>query len=158
VPPTSATFIAGIPNRVVLSSAGATTPVTTWGFQTTAPWASLQSSVFERGTAALTGTPPVGTTGSFTVNVAPFALYSASDIGLLKYTPYTINVLNIPVFTSPDTAAFTAGTSSVFPVSVNMGTLSLADTLPKGLSFSAGNPGSINGVAAPATGGQYTVR
>jgi hypothetical protein len=158
VPPTSATFIAGIPNRVVLSAAGNITPLTTWGFNTgNAPWASLQFNVFD-GTAALSGAPPVGATGSFTVNVAPFALYSASDVSLLGYTPYTINVLNIPVFTSPNTAAFTAGTSGSFPVSVNMGTLSLADTLPNGLSFSAGNPGSINGVAAAGTGGQYTVR
>src|SRR5262249_8372408 len=64
VPPTSATFIAGIPNRVVLSSAGNITPLTTWGFHNAnAPWASLRFNVFD-GTATLSGAPPVGTTGS----------------------------------------------------------------------------------------------
>jgi hypothetical protein len=159
VPPTSATFVAGISNSVVLSSAGSITPVTTWAFRgnPNAPWASLRSNVFDR-TATLSGAPPAGTTGSFTVDVAPFALFSASDPGLLLYTPYTINVLNKPVFISANTAAFTVGSFGSFPVSVNMGTISLADTLPTGLSFAAGNPGSINGVAAPGTGGQYTVR
>lgn len=156
VPPTSATFIAGIPNSVVLSSTGAITPVTTWVFRgnANAPWAGLQSNVFDR-TATLSGTPPVGTTGSFTVDVAPFALYSASDPSLVRYTTYTINVSNTPFFTSPHVAAFTAGTFGSFPVSVNMGTVSLADSLPQGLSFIAG---TINGAAAQGTGGQYTVR
>jgi hypothetical protein len=159
VPPTSATFIAGIPNQIVLSSFGAITPVTTWAFLSNvdAPWATLQPNVFDR-TATLSGAPPAGTTGSFTVYVAPFAQYSASDPSLLSYTPYTITVNNTPVFTTPNTAAFAAGTFGSFPISVNMGTVSLPDTLPNGLSFLAGSPGSISGVAAPGTGGQYMVR
>lgn len=146
-----------IPNSLVLSSTGAITPITTWGVHsdTDAPWTSLQTNVFDNGTATLSGTPPVGTTGSFTVGVAPFAQFSASDIGLLPYTPITINVVNIPVFTSSNTAAFFVGSDNSYPISANMGTISLASTLPAGLSFVSD---SITGTPASGTGGQYTIQ
>src|SRR5262249_35476642 len=74
-PPTSATFIAGIPNQVELSAAGGSTPVRSWNFRPNgdAPWLSFRSNIFNIRTATLSGTPPVGTTGSFTVGVAPYA-------------------------------------------------------------------------------------
>jgi len=157
LPPTSATFYAGVPNSVVLSSTGATTPVTTWGFQSSqsAPWLSLVTNNLNNGTATLSGTPPIGTSGSFTVGVAPFAEFSATDASLLIPTSITINVVNAPRFTSSNNAAFFVGSEGSFPVTVNMGTVSLASTLPKGLSFTSNG---ITGNPAPGTGGQYTIQ
>jgi hypothetical protein len=159
-PPTTATFFTGIPNKVVLSATGASTPLDGWYFRgdANAPWVSLQSSVFEQAKASLVGTPPVGTRGSFSVGIAPFAKYSATDPGLLYYTPFVIDVNNTPVFTNADSATFTVGVPSSFPIAVNFGNVSAPDPLPKGLSFNGANPASISGTPAAGTGGQYSVR
>lgn len=157
LPPASATFYAGVPNSIVLSSTGASTPVTTWGFTSNqaAPWLGLQTNDSNNGTATLSGTPPIGTSGSFTVGVTPFAQFSATDVSLLISTPFTVNVVNAPLFTSSNSAAFYVGSDGSFPVTVNMGTVSLVSTLPKGLSFTSS---SITGTPAPGTGGQYTIQ
>jgi hypothetical protein len=148
-----ATFIAGIPNQVLLSSTGAITHVS-WSFfgQSPAPWLNLKDN--GDGSALLSGTPPAGTTGTLTADIVASAFGS---IGIANR--YPVNVLNVPRFTGSSTATFTVGTSSSFAVSANMGTISISAgaTLPKGLSFVPGNPASITGVAAAGTGGQYTV-
>ena len=156
VPPIDTNFIAGIPNQVLLSSTGAITPVS-WNLlywpktdQPNAPWLTLQDN--GNGTATLKGTPPLGTTGAFSTHIGTVA---AGAFGSDSY--YTVNVVNQPVFTSANTAIFTANSPSSFPVTVNEGTVALNSTLPKGLSFSGGNPGSIDGTAASGTGGQYTI-
>jgi hypothetical protein len=153
LPPTSATFIAGAANQTLLHSTGAITPVT-WGFQqdpfAPAPWLSLHDN--GNGTALLEGTPPVGTTGTFNPYIGPGATGSLQEI-----FPFPVTVENIPVFTSPNTAVFTVGTSGSFDVSINQGTVSLVNSLPTGLSFTSGNSPAISGTPATGTGGQYTV-
>jgi hypothetical protein len=56
LPPTSATFMAGIPNQLLLDSSGAITPVS-WGYVSdpNAPWLNLKDN--GDGTALLTGPP-----------------------------------------------------------------------------------------------------
>ena len=149
------TFYVNAPNQVLLTTTGETTPVTSWSLSGWIPaqppsWVNLHDN--GNGTAVLSGTPPAGTTGTFSVLVNPTAAYA----GFGHPNIYPITVVNTPVFISPSTASFTAGTAGSFPVSTNMGTIGLASALPKGLSFAAtGNVGTISGTPAAGTGGQY---
>jgi hypothetical protein len=149
--PNGATFYAGVPNQVLLVSTGAITPVSwSWFFgEGPYPWLILQDN--GNGTATLSGTPPLGTTGTFNALILPLA---ANSIGVGNTFPVTI--LNAPVFTSPNTAAFTAGTNGNFAISANIGAISTPNSMPQGLFFSsAGNSATISGIPAVGTGGQY---
>src|SRR6185436_10278173 len=75
-PPTSATFVAGVPNSVLLTSLGAVTPVY-WNFDTfnEAPdWLNLTDN--GDGTAVLFGTPPTDAPGTFNVVLGPQSIGS----------------------------------------------------------------------------------
>jgi large repetitive protein len=158
------TFTAGAQNQVLLSATGATTPVS-WcfgnGIQGQYPlpcasnpplsWLTLQDH--GDGTAMLSGTPPVGTNGPVTVNIVSSAAYT-----LAGSQPYTITVTDRPLFTTPNSATFTAGSDGSYTVSATEGTISLADPVPGGLQFSpGGNSATISGTPAPGTGGQYSL-
>ncbi len=157
------TFYAGAPNQTLLTSSGALTPVS-WNLTSydlpVPQWVKLLDN--GDGTAVLQGTPPAGTTGTFNVLVQAIAVYAAFPA---QYV-YPITVLNAPVFTTGSTATFTVGTNSVFGLGVNLGTISLNNTLPPGLSFSndpaslgcVGCEAGIHGTADPGSGGQYTIR
>ena len=153
LPPTSANFIAGIPNQLLLDSNGAITPVS-WTFiaDPSAPWLNLKDN--GDGTALLTGTPPVGTSGSFSPKIDPVA---AATFTLIN--PFPVNVDNIPVFSSSTSAAFTVGTEGSFSIDTTQGSVSLdaVRSLPSGLSLSSGSTPSISGTAVPGTGGQYEI-
>ena len=109
-------LVAGIPYRALLTATGAITPVS-WSFfqgQSPAPWLQLKDN--GDGTALLTGTPPVGTAGTLTAPIVPFA---AGSFGTVDNFPVT--VVNMPEFTTSNTATFTVGTSSAFGISANTG-------------------------------------
>lgn len=152
LPPTSATFYAGVPNQLLLNSNGAITPVS-WGYvqnpNTPTPWLSLKDN--GDGTAWLTGTPPVGTTGTFYPSIGPGAAYSLEVIN-----PFSVTVENVPIITSPNVTYFVASTPASFSAAATQGTVTLGTgtPLPSGLSFTSG---SITGTPAVGTGGQYQV-
>jgi hypothetical protein len=153
LPPTSAKFIAGVTNSILLNSTGAVTPVK-WQMKpdpnAATPWLTLHDN--GDGSALLTGTPPVGTSGTFSPFIGPGAF------GMLAVIlPFPITVENIPEFLSPNTATFAVGTQSSFAIVTNQGTVSLLNSLPKGLSFFSGNTPLITGNPAAGAGGQYTV-
>ena len=160
-PPSSATFVAGVPNSVVLTSYGASTPVS-WLFDLfheAPPWLSLTDN--GDGTATLAGTPPANTSGPVDAFLGPTA---AGTIGVLRRFP--LDVVNTPQFISATTATFTVGTESSFVASTNIGTFSLTGTLPNGLAFHpAGTPqcqvdvngACIAGTPALGTGGEQTI-
>jgi hypothetical protein len=147
-----ATFTAGVPNEVLLPSAGAATPVS-WGFVSSPPppsWVTLIDN--GNGSAILRGTPPSGTSDTFLLYIVPRA------VGTIAIAAnYPLTVVNRPVFTTPNTATFTAEHSGSFSVSASTGTIALGSALPTGLSFTSGNPAAISGTPAAGTGGQYTV-
>jgi hypothetical protein len=165
-PPTSATFIAGVPSSVTLSSIGASTPVS-WSFPLDyAPPSWLNLTDNGNGTATLRGTPPLDTTTTLQVQVCPFALGSSfTECGSPATFPLTVS--NIPVFRSPTTSSFTVGTQGTFDALVNQGSVGLVQTLPAGLSlaplgslqcFTSNVDGvCITGTPAIGTGGQYNL-
>ena len=157
VPPTSATFIAGIPNELLLHSTGAITPVS-WTLMPdpNASWLKLKDN--GDGTALLTGTPPVGRSLTFLPKIGPVAYGSFALI-----EPFPVFVENTPVFISPNTATFTVGKGSGFGIQASQGDITLVGVLPAGLTFNAsvgglfGAGAVISGNPAAGTGGQYTV-
>ena len=159
VAPFSATFVAGIENRVLLTSTGATTPVS-WelgDFSTPPSWLSLQNN--GDGTAFLHGTPPIAVSGAFTTDVLPRAVGS-----LPVDAAYTINVVNTPVITSGNQANFTVGSAGTFQLHANLGNITTSDAMPAGLTFASGGSlnclfcqGSISGTPAAGSGGQYSI-
>jgi hypothetical protein len=150
------TFYANAPNQILLTTTDATTPVTAWGLTGWIPsvlpsWLSVRNN--GNGTALLQGTPPLGTTGTFSVLLSPTAAYTNPRSHI-----YPVTVVSTPIFTSPSTSVFTVGVPASFSIYANMGTISLSGTLPKGLSFLGGGSNAmISGTPAPGTGGQYTL-
>jgi hypothetical protein len=162
--PTSATFIWGAPNSVTLTSSGASTPVS-WELERGTAPAWLHFTDNGDGTAKLFGTPPKHAVGKHEPVVSPIAFGSGPFVFFVKYP---IHVVDIPVFLSSPTAAFTVGSFGSFTASVNQGKIGLVGTLPTGLSFSPpgtldclslNNPNAacITGTPAAGTTGQYNV-
>jgi hypothetical protein len=112
------------------------------------PWLHLVDN--KDGTATLSGTPPVGTTGSFTFSLGPYAVGSFQI-----FEPFTVEVVSGPVFTNPNSATFTVGAAYVFDIAASVGTIDLVGELPQGLSFTGGTSARISGTPAAGTGGQY---
>lgn len=159
VPPTSATFIAGVPNQHLLYSNGAITAVS-WTLipDPNASWLKLKDN--GDGTALLTGTPPAGTSGTFNPKIDPVAFGTFTIIN-----PFPVTVSNVPVFTNLNSATFTVGTNSSFEILASQGDITLVGALPKGLTFTpsvsgpvtSGSSAVIAGIPATGTGGQYTL-
>ena len=151
-PLTEATFVAGADNSVVVTSTGAQTRVG-WRVISKPPWTDYSDN--ENGTLTLDGTPPAGTAGTFSVLLTPVAEGSTQVSNPGPGSPYLLKVVNTPLFTTPNTARFTVGSPGSFAISANEGKIDLIGPLPKGLSFTSGNPASITGTPPPGRGGQY---
>ena len=139
-PPSSANFIAGVANQVLLTSAGAVTPVS-WNLGQNPPppsWLSLRDN--GDGTALLKGTPPLLTVGAF--NISPGLTTLGAEFGLAS--TYTVNVQPIPLFLSPNTATFTVGSGDAFtPSNAEGAFITLVGDLPSGLTFTPGLTGTV---------------
>jgi Big-like domain-containing protein/putative Ig domain-containing protein len=109
------------------------------------------------GSATIKGTPGPGTGGTY-----PLTLSAANGIGSAGTQDFVLTVNQGPVFTSASATTVTVGTSFDFPVSASGSpapNITETGTLPSGVSFEPGLPGSasITGSAAAHTGGAYTV-
>ena len=151
-PLTEATFVAGADNTVVVTSTGAKTRVG-WRVTSKPPWTDYDDN--ENGTLTLSGMPPAGTSGTFSVLLTPVAEGSTQLGNPGPPSTYLLKVVNTPLFLSPNTARFTVGSQGSFAVSANEGKIDLIGPLPRGLSFTGGNPARIAGTPIPGSGGQY---
>jgi hypothetical protein len=151
-PLTEATFVAGADNTVVVTSTGAKTRVG-WRVTSKPPWTDYDDN--ENGTLTLSGMPPAGTSGTFSVLLTPVAEGSYQLANPPPPSTYLLKVVNTPLFTSPNTARFTVGSAGSFAVSANEGKIDLIGPLSKGLSFTGGNPARISGNPVAGSGGQY---
>lgn len=105
------------------------------------------------GTATISGTPAVGSGGSYSITVTATNSYgSTSDTFTLKND-------EAPTITSSNSAAATIGTAFYFPVTSTgfpSPTYTLTGVLPQGLHFYPG-PGTFGGTPAVGTAGSYPV-
>ncbi len=116
---------------------------------------ALPSGVtFSAATGVLSGTPAVGSGGSY-----PITFTATNSVGPATQA-FTLIVNEAPAFTSANTTAFTVGTAGSFIVIASghpVPALSLTGgTLPSGVTFSAAT-GTLAGTPAAGTGGSYAL-
>ncbi len=109
------------------------------------------------GTGSLTGTPPVGSGGTYT-----FTLKAANGFSPSASQIFTLTVDESPTITSTNHATFTVGSAGTFAVTSTAGfptSTALTETgaLPSGVSFVDNGDGTatLAGTAAAGTGGTY---
>jgi hypothetical protein len=150
----NATFITGIPNSFKVTTAGAITPIQFAFDSSGLSWLSLHDT--GDGTAALSGTPPVGNSGQYTTYVYPYPKVSG---GVISAAPllFTLDVLGRPLFLSQNSASFTVGDASSFTISTNQlsGSITEIGALSQGLIFTDNGNGtaSLSGTPAAGAGG-----
>jgi len=174
----NAIFIAGRPNNFLVTARGATTPVD-FSFPCGAPsWLSLKDN--HDGTALVSATPPIEA-GAPTGLPTTYRLYlwahaAGSGVFMYPWTPcgdyppdLTLNVLSIPMFTSPDSATLTAGQSGSTTVASDVFSgnplVSYIGVLPAGTSFTpqhsagtvAGTPVLSGALPTGGAGGDYAL-
>ncbi|MCI0157190.1 LPXTG cell wall anchor domain-containing protein [Leifsonia shinshuensis] len=147
------TGIVGQAQSSVLTATGYPTP--SFALQGTPP-AGLSIVDHGDGTATLTGTP-TGPAGDYSLTVA-----ASNTAGTATQTiPYTLN--QTPAFSSASSAQFAVGTAGSFTVTTtgrpNPTPITLAGTLPSGLTFTDNGNGTatIAGTPAAGAGGIVTV-
>ncbi|MDL9979512.1 beta strand repeat-containing protein [Microbacterium sp. ASV49] len=111
------------------------------------------------GTGTLSGTPAAALAGTHALTVT-----AQNAVGTATQS-FELSVGAKPAFTSADTATFTAGTAGSFIPTVDPGfptatTISLTGTLPSGVTFTAGAPGTaqLSGTPDTGTGGSYPLQ
>lgn len=109
------------------------------------------------GSATIKGTPAAGTGGTYPLTI------DASNVVGSDTQDFVLTVNQGPVFNSAPGTTVTVGTSFDFQVSASGGSpapnITETGTLPSGVSFEPGLPGSasITGSAAAHTGGTYAL-
>jgi hypothetical protein len=116
---------------------------------------TLPSGVtFDASTAVLSGTPAVGTAGTYAISFT-----AHNGIGNDAVQSFTLIVDQPPTITSAATATFTVGQQGSFTVTATGfpgPTLSETGTLPTGVTFDA-TSGILSGTPATGTGGLYAI-
>jgi large repetitive protein len=109
---------------------------------------------FDDSTGALSGTPLVGTGGTYDLTIT-----ATNGVGPDTSQTFTLTVINPPVFTSANSATFVVGTAGTFDVTaagVPGPILSESGALPNGVSFNA-STGVLSGTPATGSGGTYNL-
>jgi hypothetical protein len=131
--------------------------VTTTGFPTAALSISgaLPTNVTftdnGNGTATLSGTPPAGSAG-----VYPLTLSATNAAGTVTQNfSLTVNSAQ-PLFTNANTATFQVGTAATFAITTSatpqVTSITVAGTVPSGLTFTYNNDGTATLAGTPAAG------
>ncbi len=159
VTPRTATFLAGFPNRLVLVTTGAKTPVS-WSYvaDPNASWLNFTDN--GDGTATLSGIPPIDAVGSFTPQIDPEAVGAVNFVG----DKFTINIIHQPRFVTGNSTTFTVGQFGQFTIFTTFGVVGLNSVFPSWLSwfsFPTGGPfyseqsATMFGQVPAGSGGQY---
>ncbi|MBD8608537.1 immunoglobulin domain-containing protein [Aeromicrobium sp. CFBP 8757] len=151
------TFAVGSTNDFVVRASGVPAPsFSTSGAQRPA-WLTLTDN--GDGTADLTGTPPVGSGGTYTLTLVASNGFTPS-----ASQSFTLTVTEPPTFTSSTSASFTVGTAGSFTVATAAGfptstTLTATGSLPSGVTFTDNGDGTatIAGTPAAGTSGTYSL-
>ncbi len=109
------------------------------------------------GSATIKGTPAAGTGGSY-----PLTISASNGIGSAATQDFVLTIDQGPVFTSASAKTVTAGSSFDFPVTASGSpapNITESGTLPAGVSFEPGLPGSASITGSPGahTGGTYAL-
>jgi hypothetical protein len=148
----SATFAVGSAGRLSVTAAGFPAPSLSESAGDTLPG----GGTFDPLTGALSGTPAVGSGGTYTLHFA-----AHNGVGGDATQTFTLTVDEAPSISSASATTFTAGSAGNFTVTASGfpgPTLSesLGDTLPAGVIFDPAT-GALGGTPAAGSGGTYTL-
>ena len=109
------------------------------------------------GTATLSGTPAIGTLGSY-----PITITAGNGVNPNATQSFTLTVDQAPTITSTNATTFTAGSAGTFTVTTSGNpTTALSETgnLPNGVSFvdNGNGTGTLSGTPAIGTLGSYPI-
>ncbi|MGB7052007.1 MAG: putative Ig domain-containing protein [Acidimicrobiales bacterium] len=109
------------------------------------------------GTAALSGTPAIGTLGSY-----PITITAGNGVNPNATQTFTLTVDQAPTVTSSNATIFTAGSAGSFTVTTSgnpTAALSKTGGLPSGVTFTDNGNGTatLSGTPAAGTGGSYPI-
>ena len=147
--PSSATFAVSIAGTFTVTATGTPTPALSES-------GSLPSGVtFTAATGSLSGTPAVGTNGTY-----PITFTAANGVGANATQSFTltVNQSQAAAMTSANNTIFAVGTPGTFQVTATGSpapTFSETGALPAGVSFTAG--GILGGTPAAGTAGSYPI-
>ncbi len=152
----SATSIVGAPFSFTVSTTGEPAPALTESG--TLP-AGLTFTDNGNGTATIAGTTTTGTGGSY-----PITITATNATSPAATQTFTLTNAEAPTITSATTASFSTGVAGTYTVTTTgypAPTVTEAGTLPLGLTFSPGTPGTtaatISGTPSSGTAGTYPV-
>jgi hypothetical protein len=140
------TFIIGTAGSFTVTATGYPAPT----FSETGP---LPSGVTLSTLGVLSGTPAVGTAGTYTLTVT-----ASNGVGTNATQSFILTVGQVPAITSANKATFAVGTAGTFMVTATgypAPTFSETGALPSGLTLSAA--GVLSGTPAAGTGGVYNI-
>ncbi len=111
---------------------------------------------FNAATHVLSGTPAVGTGGTYNIS-----FMASNGVGTNAMQSFTLTVLGsaVPRITSPNSTTFTVGVAGSFTVTATgspVPTLSRTGALPSGVTFNAAT-GVLSGTPAAGTGRTYNL-
>jgi large repetitive protein len=107
---------------------------------------------YRNGTAGITGTPAVGTGGTYNITITA----ASNGMGSKATQSFVLTVIGSP-FTSSASATFDVGTSSTFMFTTagqSLWTLTTASALPAGVTFASNGDGTATLSGSPAAGTQ----
>ena len=149
--------ITSVSNATFTVGSAASFTVTASGF----PAATLGESgalptgvTFNASTGVLSGTPAVGTAGTYNLTFT-----ASNGVGSAATQSFTLTVNQAPAITSASNATFTDGTAGSMTVTASgfpTSTLGESGTLPSGINFNA-TRGMLSGIPAAGTGGTYAL-
>ncbi len=146
-----ATFVVGQPGTFAVTTAGTPAPDVTISSANPPAWLALVDH--HDGTATLSGTPPAGSSGSYTLQL------SAQSTGGAATQQLTLTVNQGPGAGGTTTATFTAGGAGKLQLAATVSPAAVftndGAALPGGLLLSPS--GLLEGTPATGTGGVYTL-
>ena len=146
----SATFTAGSSGGFTVSTSSSAYPTPSLSESGTLP-SGVTFSDNGDGTGTLSGTPAVGTGGTYPVT------FSAANSSGTATQSFTLTVDQAPAITSANNSTFNVGTAGSFSVTTASGgyptpSLSESGTLPSGVTFVDNGNGTATLSGTPATG------
>jgi hypothetical protein len=151
----AATFTIGTPGTFTVTTSGLPLPAIAVGGVALPAGLTFVDNL--NGTGTLSGTPAVGSGGTYALTFT-----ATNTIGVSAPQAFTLTVNGPPSITSANTTTFTAGAAGTFTVTAigtPAPTMAVSGSLPSGVTFldNGNGTGTLSGTPGATTGGSYAL-